>query len=356
MMAALRMLCWRRLALGIALLCLGACRKPDPSTPSQADAAVDEIVQVSESGPVKATVTLSPKKPQLGDSLTLTLSVLAQPGVQVEMPPFGEALGRFAIASFTPRSDGQPDGSTLHSQRYVLEAPMSGRQRIPSLRIEFVDKRAPAASADAGTASTVDDGHELLTDEIAIDIASVLREGQDHELRGLRDPLAEGPGPAQLAAFALAPVAILVGLGIAWQLRRMRRRSALQVRISAYDQARQRLADLEGRGWPVQQDADAWYVDLSDIVRRYIEDRFGVRAPELTTEEFLREAHQQVGLSPAQRELLEAFLRTCDRVKFAGYVPQQAESQQAFNEACRFVDDTRLKSAGVPSGPAGGSP
>jgi len=340
-------------ALLIAL-CLGgliACRKPDAVASASPDAAADEIVQTSESGPVKATVTLSPKKPQLGDSLNLTLTVSAQPGVQVEMPPFGEALGRFSITRFTPRSDSQPDGSTVHIQRYVLEAPMSGRQRIPSLRIEFVDQRAsatPGRGPDGGSESV----HELLTDEIAIDIASVIADGKDQELRGLRDPLPETASPGELVGYALAPAVLLLALATWLLLRRMRRRAALQSRISAYEQARQRLADLQRRGWPKQSDADAWYVELSDIVRRYIEDRYGVRAPELTTEEFLREARQQLGLQPAQRELLEAFLQTCDRVKFAGYLPQEAESQQAFAEASRFLDDTRLSSA---TSAAGGS-
>ena len=334
------------------------CKKPalDPTAPA---VAVEEIDQSSESGPVKASVTLSPKKPQLGDSLTLTLTVTAQPGVRVEMPPFGEALGRFAITSFTPRSDTLPDGSTQHSQRYVLEAPMSGRQRIPSLRIEFSDPRsAPAVAApqDAGADPGGDTVHELLTDEIAVDIASTLTDGKDNDLRGLREPLPEGPGPGELLGYAAGPAVVLLGLAAAWWLRRVRRRAALQTRISAYDQARQRLADLERRGWPTQQEVDSWYVELSDIVRRYIEDRYGVRAPELTTEEFLREARGQLTLESAQRELLEAFLQTCDRVKFAGYLPQTTESQQAFAEAQRFLDDTRLQRTARTDAAAGGSP
>lgn len=355
----------RRMAISLVrislLFCaLLGCKKPavDPTAPT---VAVGEIDQSSESGPVKASVKLSPKKPQLGDSLTLTLTVTAQPGVQVEMPPFGEALGRFAITSFTPRSDTLADGSTQHSQRYVLEAPMSGRQRIPSLRIEFSDPRSAAASSaaasqDAGVDPGGDTVHELLTDEIAVDIASTLTDGKDNELRGLREPLPEGPGPGELVGYAAGPAVVLLGLAAAWWLRRVRRRAALQTRISAYEQARQRLTDLERRGWPTQQEVDSWYVELSDIVRRYIEDRYGVRAPELTTEEFLREARGQLALQPAQRELLEAFLQTCDRVKFAGYLPQTTESQQAFAEAQRFLDDTRLQPSARPDAPAGGSP
>ncbi len=66
-----------------------------------------------------------------------------------------------------------------------------------------------------------------------------------------------------------------------------RKHAAKRVRVTAYDKAMARLARLEARGLPAADEADAWYVELSDIVRRYLEDRYGVRAPELTTQEFL---------------------------------------------------------------------
>lgn len=335
-----------------ALLSLIACQKPQSAAaPDAGTPATESLVQTSESGPVRVSLSLQPKKPRLGDPLTLTLTVDAQPGVQVEMPPFGEALGRFAITSFTPRSETKPDGSSQHSQRYVLEAPMSGRQRIPSLRVEFTDQR-PAGGTWVGSLPDAgsDSSHEVLTDELAIEIASVLPDEKDTELRGLRAVLDESVGANRYWIFAAVPAAALGLVLLAWILRRLRTRAALQVRISAYDRARSRMTDLERRGWPGQGEADAWYVELSDIVRRYIEDRFGVRAPELTTEEFLREAQARLRLQPAQRQLLEAFLATCDRVKFAGYRPGATESQQAFEAASRFLADTQLSEANAPGG------
>lgn len=330
-----------------------ACGRAQVEEPPAAEPPASEVLtQKSESGPVRVELTLSPKKPRLGDPLTLTLTALAQPGVQVEMPPFGDALGRFSIASFTPRTESTPDGGTRHSQRYVLEVPMSGHQRIPSLRIEFTGGRADAGQADGGST-----GHEILTDEIAVDVTSVLPEGDGGELRGLRDPLEETVSGTRRALYALGPAVLLGALAALLLFRRLRARAGQQARISAYDAAMRRMAELKARGWPTEQNVDAFYVELSDIVRRYIEDRYRVRAPELTTEEFLREARQQLQLQQSQREMLEAFLSTCDRVKFAGYRPGEFESRQAFGEAGRFLDDTRpARDAGTPGITATPSP
>lgn len=366
------------MAVGLGGALAAACghdgedQKPAASAP-----AGDAITRTTEHGPVRATVTLAPEAPRLGDPLTLTLEVEAEPGVQIEMPSFGEALGRFQIVQFVPRQS-VAHGKTVLTQTYTLQAPMSGRQRIPPLRIELVDQRAgqahgqahgqaagqaagggdagpagaasaPAGAASAGTTPDTEEVQELLTDEIALQVASVLPEGA---VAGELHPALEalplrGRGPVYLL-LGLAALALATAGG--WlAFRAWRRRARQQARISAYDAAMARLHALEQHGLPGPDDADAWYVDLSAIVRRYLEDRYGLRAPELTTEEFLLEAQRSGQLTGAHRELLSRFLARCDRVKFARYAPEDAESQDALDSARAFLEETRVQVAATPA-------
>ncbi len=105
---------------------------------------------------------------------------------------------------------------------------------------------------------------------------------------------------------------------------------------------------------PEGEALDAWYVRLSSIVRRYLEDRFALRAPELTTEEFLRVAQRSVQLSAEHKALLTSFLADCDRVKFAGYEPGAEESKSVLEAARRFLLETRelAEAAEPPSVPS----
>lgn len=336
----------------VALALTGACRDESQKSESKepaAEASGEPLTRVTEKGPVKATVSVEPAAPRLGDALTLTLTVEAEPGVEVELPAFGEALGRFSIIDFTPRREQAPSREggapkTIWSQRYTLQAAMSGRQRIPSLRIEYVDSR-PGQAGDAGPA----EARELLTESIPLEIASVLPEGENAaELRPPRPALQ----PPSYSRFDRAwpwllgvLVAILAVVGFVLWRRHARRR----IRITAYDKAMARLAKLESRGLPGAEDADAWYVELSGIVRRYLEDRFGLRAPELTTEEFLREAQRSRELSKEHRGLLSSFLEGCDRVKFAGYRPGVNESRDALASARQFLSETRLVAEDAPA-------
>ena len=333
------MRCLGALAVAVALVSCAPRGSDDTGAddPAAHEPSTDEesaplIVENTE-GPVTATVTLTPAEPRLGDPLVLTLVVTAKTGVAVEMPAFGDALGRFAIVDFAPREETTADGVRL-SQRYTLQVSMSGRQRIPRLRVEFLDERGPDGASRA---------KELLTDELPFVVASVLPEGQPlDELRPARIALAELEGPwleRNWPWLALGAVVLAgVGAGVAlW-----RRRAEERARLTSFDRAIARLERLEGRGLPRADAADAWYVELSDIVRRYIEERFALRAPELTTEEFLLVAGRSADLTPVHRELLSEFLATCDRVKFARYSPGEEESQGALAVARRFLTETRV--------------
>ena len=292
----------------------------------------EPLAAETRDGPVSATVSLTPAAPRLGDLLVLSLTVEAEAGVSIELPAFGDALGRFAIVDFTPRQETTETGGTLASQRYTLQAPMSGRQRIPRLRLEYVDERPGQ------------DGRmrELLTDELGFEVESVLPEGAiADELRPPRALLEELQGPwlQRYWPWLIVALAILAAAagGIVYWLRH----AAERARLTAYDRALERLDRLRRQGLPDASHLDAWYVELSDIVRRYIEARFGLRAPELTTEEFLLEAQRSADLSATHGELLSAFLARCDRVKFARYSPAADESQEALQVARRFLDETR---------------
>ena len=317
------------------------------ATAQEAARRDDPLRIETREGPVTATIDLTPSAPRLGDLLTLTLMVVAESGVAVEMPAFGDALGRFTIVDFSPRAQTTEDGGSRLSQRYTLQATASGRHRVPRLRVEFVDDRPGRGDGKP---------RELLTEEVAFEVASVLPDGTvPATLRPAREPLPELEGPwlqghwPWLAAGGLVMLAAGAAGVFVW-----RRHAAARTRLTAFDRATTRLEKLRREGLPGAERADPWYVELSDIVRRYVEERFSLRAPELTTEEFLLEAGRSAELSRSHRDLLSDFLERCDRVKFARYAPREEESMVALEVTARFLDESRIVADG--GAPAGMSP
>ncbi len=141
----------------------------------------------------------------------------------------------------------------------------------------------------------------------------------------------------------IASMAAIAASGGTLAYRSFARRRRIAKQRSAYDVAVARLHALEYRGAPSSGDADGWFVELSAIVRGYLEQRYALRAPELTTEEFLQVAAARPELSGDHRRQLSEFLARCDQVKFAGYRPEAAESIASLGGARGFVEDTRLK-------------
>ena len=87
--------------------------------------------------------------------------------------------------------------------------------------------------------------------------------------------------------------------------------------------------------------AKLFYLRVSAILRHYIENRFGLRAPERTTEEFLSDLQTNHILLPRQKDLLKRFLEHCDMVKFAEYQPNREEVDDTLNTCAQFIAETR---------------
>jgi hypothetical protein len=82
-------------------------------------------------------------------------------------------------------------------------------------------------------------------------------------------------------------------------------------------------------------------VEVSDILRSFIEQQFGIKAVHQTTIEFLTEASQTSHFDLAHREKLRHFLDSCDAIKFARVAAGQAESEILFEQASAFVEEVK---------------
>lgn len=84
-----------------------------------------------------------------------------------------------------------------------------------------------------------------------------------------------------------------------------------------------------------------YYVKISDAVRRYIERVFSLKAPEMTTQEFLTSMSGSSKLQAVHKELLVTFMQACDLVKFAKYKPSRNDIENVFNTAKKFIEESK---------------
>ncbi len=297
----------------------------------------DELKRTVQSGPVTVTSIFSPIDPTIGDELTLQIVVESAKDVEVLMPEFGEALERYTIVDFVPKQIIALDGTAKSIQTYKLQPFMSGPQSIPPILVEFIDRR-PGSKASPDDF----DSYELLTERIDFTVKSVVPSSASRELKPPQPELELTAAKTAKTTWIAATIILLVGAFIL--LAFLGRRFNQRVRKrNAYELARQQLDRLiKDRQSPAPKlSVDQFYIQISAVIRNYLENRFDVRAPELTTDEFLQLSSAESELSSEHQRLLSEFLQQADIVKFAGIGATEVEVQRSCDLAARFLEETR---------------
>jgi len=83
-----------------------------------------------------------------------------------------------------------------------------------------------------------------------------------------------------------------------------------------------------------------YHSSITDTLRKYIEERFGIHAPEMTSGETLEEI-KQINETNAVYDNLKQILQLADFVKFAKYQPLPDENDLSITNAYLFVNQTK---------------
>ena len=84
-----------------------------------------------------------------------------------------------------------------------------------------------------------------------------------------------------------------------------------------------------------------YYLELTDIIRQYIEDRFNVHTFERTSQEILDSIKSQKLLDHPIFEELKSLLTLADLAKFAKYKPLPNENELSLKSSYSFVENTK---------------
>ena len=159
--------------------------------------------------------------------------------------------------------------------------------------------------------------------------------------------------PPTAKEIALWGIAVIAGLSLfvllIYALRHIKRK-VKEFRMSPAERAFAELDRLLKRDYIGKGLLKDFYVEITFIVRRYIERAYGLRAPNQTTDEFLAAARSNPVFSPDVLSRLAEFLRSADMIKFA----RAETSAERANEAVQSI--RAYISADAAARPKDGSP
>ena len=263
----------------------------------------------------------------IGDQIVLTLDVDAPRGSEIAFPDLKTYVGGLTLkASEKATPKDLEGGRARHSLWAVLTA-----YEVKPYSISPIPVTVRFPSGDKTTVQTL---------QLFVEVVSVVKEGEKMEdIRDIKGPV--GLPGLRLGSRFWSVLCLLGSLliGVLLWLRGRARPKAIPA-LPPHLAALQALERIEAMGLD-QKNIKEYYFLVSGILRRYLEERFGLRAPEQTTEEFLETVVADHLLHETQKALLKSFLEHCDLVKFANVIPRREEAAWIFKTARGFIEETK---------------
>lgn len=277
---------------------------------------------------IEAAAAVDKARIRIGDKIIYSLTAKAKSNIEVEFPQ----ILPLESAGFAVKGSGSSQkglfGRNTFRRWYILDTYVSGEHTLPAAAIKYRVKGKT-------------DWQELSVNEVKLEVKSVLDAATNKiALRDIRGPKSFA---GQMRLYALVTLTLLLMSAAIFCLillrkkRDGRRAPPVPAHIIAYEA----LAALEKKDYIRKGLTKIYYTELSDIARRYLEHRFNIRAPEMTTEEFLIKVKEDSILSLEHKGLLRDFLTHCDLVKFAQYQPAETEASLSLPLARQLIDQTK---------------
>lgn len=331
-----------------ALLAIGMAGCGGPATVENANEG--PLVLDMSHGPVSLVLRAEPRVVDLASDVILSIEITAPTEIEVAVPDLGGRLDGFVLnGAYTEQlSDRGGSRTTIHRAR--LTPVLSSGYRLAPMAIEYEDRSvSPPIKA------------WFPTRPVRFETATRPPGGAGQDIQGDVDPVWIPPTFRSVALLVLGLLLLAALLAVGVRLAMKVRRQVQLARMSPRERAMKELSLLLAKDLVGRDRVKDFYVELTCIVRRYIERAHAVRAPEQTTEEFLAAVAGDPRFGARVVATLREFLEAADLVKFAAHRPDQRAVDGAVNTAKDYIETDaaepereRLRESS-PSSPPGSS-
>ncbi len=308
----------------VALMCCVLCATP----------SVMAQYEPRDNAP-KVSGSIEPDSVSIGDRFTYTIELEKDLAQEIFFPSFGGEQTNYELIEEPPVDTLSREGRKLKLRKsYRLAAFQEGVHKILP-QVIYADKNIIDTLEGEDTL-------QILVTTIVIDSTA----HSIFDIKPQRDmpfKFGEISGYVKWALLALLVIALLIY--VAYRVLRHYGKSFHDIfhpapPLPPHEVAHQALERLYvQRLWQAEKHK-LYYSTLTDILRTYIDGRFGVGAMEMTSDEII-EAMRSVDLPQKSAMDLTEILRSADLVKFAKALPEAEENEAAYEAAWQFVEQTK---------------
>ncbi|MBK6521199.1 MAG: hypothetical protein KBG47_05270 [Bacteroidia bacterium] len=291
------------------------------------------------SSQVTVRAVLDTAKIRIGEQVKLDLYLLYDPnkGIsKIEWPSLRDTITeKVEIISTTPVDTTMPSksdpGVLQQHQQLLISAYDSGYFAIPPFKFII----------------NGDTANPVYSEVLLLEVHTVPTDSSAKKIKDIKDPLGEPFSWLWYKEYFYWGIAALFFIAAIWLFVYYRnKRLANRIiepekpKIPAHITALASLERIrETQIWK-ENKIKEYYSEITDTIRLYIEERYGIMALESTTDELLAMMKSQV-IDNVSKEKLQVMLKLADFVKFAKMIPMEQEHALTLQSAFEFVNGTK---------------
>lgn len=292
--------------------------------------AILAIMLLSLTASAQVTARLDSTRMQVGGHNRLTIEVKARNGARIEWPQGKDKMLTPQLEIIGEQGDtATTDGQTTYARHYNITVWDEGIITVPALPVSV-------------------DGKKSETQPIPLHVLTV-------KVDTIHPSNIKPPHDTQATPFcwddwwplyALSFLVLLL-MGMAWYLyTRLRENKPVISHIFTakheppHQKALRRITEIKAARQAESINQKEYYTELTNILRRYMSERFGFNAMEMTSQEIITRLAQEQ--SQEKIEELRDLFTTADLVKFARHHADRSKGVLYLSNVMHFIEETHL--------------
>ena len=285
---------------------------------------------VAQSPPFEISLQMESSELTVGDPIALEILVSHKDGSNVLFPSLPRKWGDFElIRQLPPDSRKNNDGTTTSSQIVELVLFKPGSYFTPDFEINLVGPDGEL--------------HTKIFPGVSVTIFSILTEG-DTDIRDIRSQASVSDYHIWPWIIGTSLILLFVVIGVFLLIR-----NKLQPSITTglgndmrtpYQIAFDEILRIEYLNLPASGQFKEHSTLITECIRIYLRNGFGVPAMDLTTSEICNALKTSEFIDPYATKAI-AILQECDLVKFTSMNPTEREASKCTSETIQLITDTK---------------
>lgn len=279
---------------------------------------------------ISATASTDTTDYLVGDYIHISVKVKHDNGIKVHNPFTKDVFGKLELIKIEDPVVSDENGKQIVDYRYIVSAYDSSDFSIPAIQVGY----------QVGNDTTT-----LITKTNPLNFTvHTLPVKAEEDIKDVKDPIRIPLDWRLILLYILIALAIIVLARYLYLRHKKKLEEEGRVvkhapKIPAYLTALNSLHELEEEKLWQKGQVKEYHSTITEIIRRYFEDRFYLPALELTTDEALGKLKNR---NEAKEILLitEEFLNNADLVKFAKYKPIASVNEEMMKQAYQIVEKT----------------